>query len=537
MLRSGQPRVCLRLLISTTAGYHVKMEGRGRPQLVRPTIMFETQERRALDLQNWTCFVWDSGDAQANWEPRIAAAVSALRELAVLSVAASLRSCALIRVSGGVLPVAVRQGLGENLVAVPVATADLSSQLYAPVLPGSANADSAAFWVVLGTPHSVTRVQKAYDHGDNETIGSLLGIPRCCLEFHRGVLFEGSHLDTAWGTAERSFHEASLDGRELTVKGWRETNILWRWAGVCAVPHLPCSFDCAESAAFGRQILDLGRLSDLRREVDAIEEILAWPAEWSTVHGIEEIRTPIGTMTTPADRTDEKRVVRRLGIEPRPQRGLMGVSVLSRMGERSIPAREDGRSSGGSRYAAQNGFFSVEGMQMTHRPIVEYVRSLLDKREGSTVLDLGCGNGALLCAICEHCAGLKAVGVEIDAECAQSAQRYLGEVGGAIIPGDMFENPTIWEGPVRYDVVLVMICRLLEVSDERARRLVGHIFDGAMHLVVYAYEDELIRHRGTLSELASRRGLRLSNWDGRSSVCEATIAEDRLVGADVGKKR
>jgi hypothetical protein len=302
------------------------------------------------------------------------------------------------------------------------------------------------------------------------------------------------------------------------------------------VPHLPCSFDCAESAAFGRRLLDLGRINGLRRAVDVIEQILAWPVEWSSLDGIASVRTPIGQLVTSTDSTVERRAVRRLGAESSCQGEATHVRALSES-QGGRPTRKGGVSNAENQYAAQNGFFTVEGMEVAHRPIAQYVLTLLDTREHATVLDLGCGNGALLRAICGLRAGVIPMGVEIASDCAHSAQRCLGELGGTIIVGDMFERTKIWEHPVRYDVVLLMVCRLLEVSDERASRLIRHILNRARHLVVYAYDDEFIRHHGTLGDLARRGGLRLSNWDERSSVCEATIAEGRLVGADVGEER
>jgi hypothetical protein len=354
------------------------------------------------------------------------------------------------------------------------------------------------------------------------------------VEFFREVVSERRSLDHTWAIAERSSHEASSDELELTVKGWRETNILWRRGGVRAVPHLPCSLDCAESAAFGRRLLDLGRIHGLRRGADAIEQILAWPVEWSALDGIAHITTPITQLVTPTDSTAERRVVRRLGTETNSPGDATHVRVLSQS-RGSTPTRKGGASGAASEYAAQNGFFTVEGMKVAHRPIVQYVLDLLDTRESATVLDLGCGNGALLRAICGLRDGVIPVGVEIDAESAQGAQRYLRGLGGTVILGDMLEHPKIWKR--QYDVTLLMICRLLEVSDERASWLLGHIFNRARHLVVYAYDDEFIRHQGTLGDLARRSGLRLSNWDERSFVCEATLAEGRLVGSELGKER
>jgi hypothetical protein len=468
----------------------------------------------------------------------MAEAIGAWRKLEVLSVAASFRSCAIISVSDATLPAAVRYCLGANLIAVPVATGDMmsppggSTSLRPGIGGRAAPCSIPTLRLAIGLPSNVRQFLTAYDRGDHETLGSLLGIPGCCVEVYRQVATEKRSLDSTWTVAQRSSHVPSSDGLELTVKGWRETNILWRQAGVHAVPHQVCSFDCAESAAFGRRLLDLGRINGLRRAVDAIEQILAWEVEWSGLDGIANLRTPIGQLVTSTD-TIERRVVRRLGIESASQGKVPRARGLSNS-RTSDPSRKDGVTAAKDQYAAQNGFFTVEGMERAHRPIAKYVDNLLNTQNSSTVVDLGCGNGALLRAICSLRAGVIPLGMEIDAECAARAQRYLGEFSGTVFPGDMLQQSQIWDEPVLYDVVLLMVCRLLEVSDAQASRLIERIFSHARHLVVYAYDDEFIRHHGTLGDLARRSGLRLLGWDERSFVCEATIAKDR---ADIAGKR
>ncbi len=100
---------------------------------------------------------------------------------------------------------------------------------------------------------------------------------------------------------------------ELEVTGHPEANTLWRRLGICAVPHMPCSFTCSPTSELGRQFLDVGREAGYATEVNWLEEILSWPWQWSALHGIAELKTPILRMITHTDATGRKYTVRRKG--------------------------------------------------------------------------------------------------------------------------------------------------------------------------------------------------------------------------------
>ena len=87
------------------------------------------------------------------------------------------------------------------------------------------------------------------------------------------------------------------------MTGPPEANILWRWMGARAVPHLPCRFDCEPTVALAQQCLAVGRAAGFDTEMDWLLEILRWPVEWSALHGIAEIRTPVLKVSTRTDAT------------------------------------------------------------------------------------------------------------------------------------------------------------------------------------------------------------------------------------------
>ena len=86
-------------------------------------------------------------------------------------------------------------------------------------------------------PRGAGGVQAAGTTGDEEAIGAA-GYPPCCREFFRRVWVDDAMVDTTWPMAAA--------GNGQTARGastWRaaQANILWRWMGARAVPHLPAA--------------------------------------------------------------------------------------------------------------------------------------------------------------------------------------------------------------------------------------------------------------------------------------------------------
>jgi hypothetical protein len=102
------------------------------------------------------------------------------------------------------------------------------------------------------------------------------------------------------------------------------TNVLWRWLGVRAIPHVPCRFDCRPSIDLGTRLIQAGVDLGHGEETRWLQDILAWPVEWSALHGIAEIKTPILKLATRTDATANKLVVRWRG-HGYPAEGAKGI--------------------------------------------------------------------------------------------------------------------------------------------------------------------------------------------------------------------
>jgi SAM-dependent methyltransferase len=150
-------------------------------------------------------------------------------------------------------------------------------------------------------------------------------------------------------------------------------------------------------------------------------------------------------------------------------------------------------------------------MDIAHLPIVQAVGRLLRAGAGN-VLDIGCGNGALLKRIIEHRPGAVPFGIDRGATAIAHARVNIPEFAANLSIGEIFETPApIWAAKRQYDVVIVMPGRLLEVDRETADCLIATIKATCSSVVLYAYGDWITRY-GDLPRLANAAGFSLVRY-------------------------
>jgi len=72
------------------------------------------------------------------------------------------------------------------------------------------------------------------------------------------------------------------------------------------VAHLPCKLNCPISMEFASAFIAVGMRHGYAAEMHWLSEILSWPVQWSQLHGIAEIKTPILKLSTCTDATARK---------------------------------------------------------------------------------------------------------------------------------------------------------------------------------------------------------------------------------------
>lgn len=490
------------------------------------------RDRLGFRLPDFTRLSWVSDPARGVWEPRIQRIGAAWSAIEWHSILAGLRRCALASASPNELVTLAGDLAAHGLAALPVdvhgAPAGYASSTLEPK-----HGQPFVYRVAMGEPGQIATLKQAMEAGDDRTIGRMLGYPDCCRVFFKHTWVDLAMVDTTWPMAA-----ASIDGEprarrvEISHANPIHANILWRWMGVRAVPHLPCSFECPATVQFGEQLVAVGRAAGFGDEMDWLEEILAWPVEWSALHGIAEIKTPVLKVSSRTDATAHRFTVQKRGRRY-PDEGATGLHFPYRPpGKRKVlmsAAFKRGLENPIAKdkplpdwYASDNGFSSTIAMDQAHAPIVERALASLPAAACS-VIDLGCGNGALLKKICEHHGQARPFGLELEPAKVAHARELNPAFAANFAAGDLFGEPILFDAETRYSLAIVMPGRLTEVDAARAARLRALLAAHCDRILVYGYGEWLTRY-GTLRGLAEQAGFVWADGKDDTPAALVTVA-------------
>jgi hypothetical protein len=315
-------------------------------------------------------------------------------------------------------------------------------------------------------------------------------------------------VDGTWATVRRSLG-LSEPGRpkvhRLQSEPW--ANIFWTSLGLRAIPHFPCSFDCTASRDLGQGLVRLGRQLGYDEEMRWLHEILSWPLQWSALHGIAELKSPVLKLATRTDATASMLAVSwqaraRTAVPARPRRPRLTGSAAYRNGmdnptvaPSALPAW----------YYVDNGFSSLIGMSLHQAPIVRTVERALFAKRGN-VLDLGCGNGALLQKICLRNKELTPFGIDDTPTCIAHAQTMMPACASNFFVGSPPSRPAIFTDR-RYALVILSLARLLDAPQARVDDFMSRLMSSADKLLVYVHHGAYVDF---IQTLAGRLGLRVA---------------------------
>lgn len=423
----------------------------------------------------WIRLAWANGRAEAVWEPRVERICKALDVLEVASVYHGLRNSAIVFRAPDELADMVPEVLKHGCVALPLSiqgdagTGQTQATQYVPGRPS---------WfrtVVTREPQAWTDVASNRLVNDVR-IGELLGYPKCCIEFYKRVWIEEDWRDLTYRMAE-----GGTDGPV-------EANMLLRWVGLRFVRHLPCSFRCEETVRIAREYEALGKTLGFTEEMTWLREALSWNVEWTSLHGIAEIRTPILKISTDTDPLANKAVVRKPGTVY-PEEGATGLEFpfepptkLKVTESKSFKAALAVAPAGPGEWT-ENGFQSEQAMNSAHATLLMALRQV--PVTPSSVLDLGCGNGKLLERIATLFPAATLHGVELERERARHAYERL--VHAFIHNCNIFDFDQ-W-AQQSYDLIIFMPGRLNETPVLGNRmRMIAELCK-AKYVLQYAYGD------------------------------------------------
>lgn len=171
-------------------------------------------------------------------------------------------------------------------------------------------------------------------------------------------------------------------------------------------------------------------------------------------------------------------------------------------------------------YHADNEFPTRARMDWAHRPIVALAARTLGA-DVATVLDLGCGNGALLRKVVGLRRRAVPFGIERDAVRVAHARWLLPAHGERMVVGDVLADEPYASLPARIDLAILNPRRILEAPASAGDALRHRLRARCARLLVYAYGKGRTEH-GDLAGFAAAAGITLAPGDAAARAAVAT---------------
>jgi hypothetical protein len=437
----------------------------------------ETVEKLDYQLPAWSRRpAWVSDAAHARWAPRLTRIQAMWARVEVLSVIRGIRRACITNFADSNLVQQSAEATEAGLIVHPIRRIASTDNFQAAMVPPVSGQPSL---LRVGITHR--SVSGRVFQGEDEEIGDVLGFPTCCRRAWVERWWNPERPLTSWLDPTAAM-VAATGG---TGDGPAVSNPLLRWLGVRLIPHIPCSFTCAESEAFGNRFLELAREVD-PEAAEWCLEMLGWPLQWDSAAGILILTTPLFRLTAQTDVLKCRMVVSRTG--PMPELAPTGLGPL--FNKPTVKAITETKSylSAFEHSPAANGFSSEEAENNAHGTLLELLTPLHVPYNDVTCVDLGCGDGQLLRRIVGLRKGWRGVGVETDAS----------KITRALIadPAILYVNEDLREsfGWVRWmgstPVVLIAANRLRECTPIQRRNLIGRCRSAAW-VGLYSYNYNL----------------------------------------------
>jgi uncharacterized protein len=275
-------------------------------------------------LHAFSRIVWTSETARAAWEAAFNKVRTAIVYAECMSISTGFREAGLFQLSSRELKAMEPLWLSRDLAWEQLNDSDDFHSIFLESVRISGIEPRKCF--VVGRPETLLRFSAMSSAHDYFSAADLLGYPSCCAAALQAIKKEHICRDTTWAIAVHNAPER-VESREVKISIPAATNIFLRKAGVRALAHHPCSFHCTFSSRIAEELKKIV-VNELREGADAyqlLETILGWPVEWSALHGIAEVRSPVLKLCYQTDATAGRYVIRYAG-KSYPSEGAHGLT-------------------------------------------------------------------------------------------------------------------------------------------------------------------------------------------------------------------
>lgn len=252
-----------------------------------------------VNVHPFTRTVWHGPEHKQKWEPIFRRAATLNHRVEYEMVKRGHRLAATLHLTPSNFDSEIERIQKDGLVWLPLVRTKRYqgfSHRHFPTSPDDPN--SSVYGVLAQDMAAAKRFKEASESTpvDHETIGELLGFPKCCIQFFNDVWARGFY-DPIWQAAERSKGVRYSSDRYAHVEGSILCSQIQRYTGHRVTSHLPCSFTCEATMEIGQVWWDVGVEIDPEAAADLLR-ILALKQHWSVLHGIAVIETPYFTTWT-----------------------------------------------------------------------------------------------------------------------------------------------------------------------------------------------------------------------------------------------
>jgi hypothetical protein len=286
-------------------------------------------DRLDFRLPPFLRLAWATAAARDRWSRPLNRVADEVRTSEWLSIAAGLRLAALILVPPTQASALAREWSSRGLSSRVVSRDD--------AIQVRAVDGKTPHWTPGQDVHLVTRselmeqLEALWRAADLTEIAGWLGYPTCCTAFLKMATVKRRSLDTTWAMVEGGIRVEN--GVQIAELAGVAINPLLSALGLRATPHRPCSYFCRETQRLASDYGSLAASAPSPSGQETLAEILSWPIEWSSLHGIIEVKLPILKLCYDGDATATTYKVRLTGGES-PEHAAQGLEFPHRQPER-----------------------------------------------------------------------------------------------------------------------------------------------------------------------------------------------------------
>lgn len=468
-------------------------------------------ERLEFTLPDFCRINWASERARETWNPIFVNISAMWRRMEINTVVLGQRRVGLICVVAAELETFKADMDKKGLAIEPLYA--LNAETYVSER-NSSNLGQKHRICAIGLADNIAAAKVAFNNNHTDLLGRLLGYPACCIDFFDKTWNRDRFIDTTWPMAAASVLQKNEIKNTIAFKVEPENNMLLRWIGLRPVFHLPCCLKCEETRMVASQIRALAHEMGDGELMDSLYAILRWPIQWSALHGIAEIETPVMRIST---RTDATPTTYCLQIEGDPTAVTEGVfgnrfpyalrAKYNLRQERTIQLVKKASmydSVASSQFFIDNGFRTRLEMERAFEPIV----NMILKIKPQTVRHIGCKNGALLHKVAQADESLRLYGIDSDPERINQAKALFRGKQAKFDTGKLSDSAFLRQMD-ETDICVIMIGRLLELPFADATTAIAELRNRSRTMVIYAFDDWTAK--APIAKLAERVGLQVTN--------------------------